>query len=192
MTASEENEHPLDGLDPDACYRTMMTERTTLITARRESEDNLIKTIIQISTTLIALTAGFSAQAGVNFSGVSLYIFLGALLLLTSAIIAGLFEHWLSSKAYSQQQKLLEDYYTKTTSSFAEPPANKWVRVSQVASLTTFTSAIFLVSLFAGLQFWEKSDVRKSTSTSTSAAPTSTSTSTAPTSTPTAAAKPGR
>jgi hypothetical protein len=59
MTDTEERKHPLAGLDPHACYQTMMTERTSLITARRESEDDLVKTIVQISTSLIALTAGF-------------------------------------------------------------------------------------------------------------------------------------
>ena len=47
MTDQAIKTHPLDPCDPDQCYQTMMSERTALITARRESEDNLIKTVIQ-------------------------------------------------------------------------------------------------------------------------------------------------
>jgi hypothetical protein len=55
-----EKSHPLDNSDPDQCYAVMMSERTTLITAKRESEDNLIKTVVQLSSAMIVLAAGLA------------------------------------------------------------------------------------------------------------------------------------
>lgn len=181
MTKDNGPSHPLDHLDQDACYQTMMSERTTLITARRESEDNLVKTIIQLSTTMIALTAGFATQSKVTFSNESLMVAVGGIFFLAVATLAGLLEHWFASKAYGQQQKFLEDYYTKKIDQFSEAHANRFVRWSQLSALISFTLAMICVSILAILQIKESSNVsRFSTNTASAASTAAASTNAAP------------
>ena len=167
--------HPLDGTDADACYQVMMSEPTHLITAKRESEDNLIKTIIQIGSALLVVIAGFSAQKDMSLSPASFWVSVAAMVLLVTAIASGLVEHLFSSRAYGQQLKSMEAYYTRVASSFDEPPANKWVIRSQKTALILFAMALIFVTIFAVIQFSEKShDKRKpSASASTTTSPAS-------------------
>lgn len=132
-----------------------MSERTALITARRESEDNLIKTIIQLSSALIVLMAGFVSQAKVEISGLSSGLFAATIAGLVVAVISGLAEHYFASKAYLEQQKLVEDFYQKNISTFGEAPSNKWVRRSQVTAFTSFIAALLCVGIFALLKAGE-------------------------------------
>ena len=67
--------HPLDDCDENECYKTMMAERTVLIAAQRDAQDNLIKTIIQLSSALIALMAGFITQSKLSLSASSKIVF---------------------------------------------------------------------------------------------------------------------
>ncbi len=161
MPETSDGKHPLDDCDPNECYQTMMSERTVLITAQRESEDNLIKTIIQLSSTMIALTAGFSAQSNFDISGSSFFAAAIGIIFLVLATFFGLIEHWFASKAYAQQQKLLVDYYQKKISEFEDPKANKCVRWSQRAALISFTIAMIFVAMLAVLQFKESPNVGK-------------------------------
>jgi hypothetical protein len=141
--------HPLDDCDPTDCYQTMMSERTALITARREAEDNLIKTVIQLAAALLALLAGFISQAKFELDLPSLILFGLALTLLALSIIAGLVEQRYSSEAYLDQQKLVEDYFQKKISSFEEPSANKKVRTAQFVAFVSFVGALICLGIFA-------------------------------------------
>ena len=141
--------HPLDPCDPEECYKTMMAERTALITARRESEDNLIKTIVQVAAALIVLMAGFVSQAKVEITGWSLILFGITLVAMIAAIVAGLTEQYFSSKAYLEQQGLVEDFYQKKIWTFGDPPSNKWVRKAQVTAFSCFIAALVSAAIFA-------------------------------------------
>jgi hypothetical protein len=178
-TKSNKPPHPLDGCDEDECYKTMMSERTTLITARRESEDNLIKAIIQLSSALVVLMAGFISNAKIPLSTLSFALFCVSILALGFSIIGGLGEQFFSSKAYQEQQILLEQFYTKEISSFSEAPSNRKVRVSQVSAFVFFVLALFSLSAFAVVQGKGKIDVsQQSPSTTPAAAATPSSAST--------------
>lgn len=164
--------HPLDGCDPTECYQTMMAERTALITARRESEDNLIKTVIQLSAALLALLAGFISQAKITLSLLTLTLFACALAALAVAIIAGLWEQRFASKAYLDQQKLVEDYFQKNIAEFEEPPANKSVRRAQTTAFITFVSALLCLGIFAFVEARESYVEAKGAATSAATAST--------------------
>jgi MFS family permease len=151
----------------------MMSERTALITARRESEDNLIKTIIQLSAALLALLAGFISQAKIRPSALSLSLFGAALFALAIAIVTGLLEQRFSSQAYLEQQKLVEDYFQKKISTFDDPPANKLVRKAQAGAFVSFLVALICLGIFAFAEA-RNSYVEAKGAASTSAAATST------------------
>lgn len=140
---------PLDGCDKDKCYEVMMAERSVLITSRRESEDNLIKTIIQISSALIAVMAGFVAQTDFVLSGIRETLFSISIAAMGLAMIAGLSEHFFSSKAYQEQQVMLEDFYGEYINEFTEAPSNKNVRRAQVAAFIFFVLSLGALGTFA-------------------------------------------
>uniref|UniRef100_UPI0018F87BD2 hypothetical protein n=1 Tax=Allosphingosinicella vermicomposti TaxID=614671 RepID=UPI0018F87BD2 len=168
---NETQPHMLDGCDLDECYKTMMSERTELIKARREAEDTLVKTIIQLSATLIALIAGFITQTSVQVEPRLLPVLILALILLVLSLASGLSEHIFSSKAYLAQQKLVEQFYSRKINSFDEPWENKWVRRCQVASFGLFVSALISLATFSVFQAGEKSNGK---SIATTAAPATT------------------
>ena len=130
----------------------MMSERTALITARREAEDNLVKTVIQLAAALLALLAGFVSQAKLDLSFLDVALFGIVLVALAVSIIAGLWEQRFSSQAYLEQQKLVEDYFQRRIAEFDEPSANKSVRRAQAVAFASFVAALLCLGSFAFVQ----------------------------------------
>lgn len=151
-TRAKISPHPNDGCDDDKCYEVMMNERSTLITARRESEDNLIKTIITLASTLIPLMSGFAFQTNVSLVGWKLVLFGASLAVFGVSIVCGMLEQFFSSKAYQEQQVMLEDFYGKYIDSFTEAPSNKWVRCFQVTAFGAFVIALSCLGMFGFLE----------------------------------------
>lgn len=170
MAQSTRTEHPLDGSDPEECYKVMMSERTELIKARREAEDNLIKTIIQISAALIALLAGFAAQTNAKIDEDLFKYVIISVCFLSVSLIGALSEQIFASKAYSEQQVAVEQYYQKLVSNFQDPPSNKHVRRLQKLSFSCFVIALISLGLFAALQARTKLYVRQKESSASAAA----------------------
>ena len=162
--------HMLDGCDPDECYKTMMSERTDLIKARREAEDNLVKTIVQLSATLIVLLAGFLTQTSVRIYSGNSWMLAVVVLLLIFSLVAGLSEHIFSSKAYLAQQILVEKFYNKEINDFSEPSANRWVRRFQVSAFIFFVGSLSILGFFAFSQMRDKI-YEQATATATATAP---------------------
>jgi hypothetical protein len=127
----------------------MMSERTSLITARRQSEDNLVRTIIQLSSALIAVMAGFLSQSKTLIAGSSSLLLETALLSLGLAIASGLTEHFFSSKASEEQQLLVEQFYQKVIHEFGAAPSNRWVRLSQLSAFIFFLIGLASLGLLA-------------------------------------------
>ena len=157
--------HPLDGRDEHDCYQTMMAERSTLDSARRESEDTIVKTIIQLSTALIALMSGFIFQYSTSIENNIAYLICAAIFLFVIAMCFALAEHFFSALAHAQQIILLENYYTKVSKKFSEAPANRWVRRTRFVSLASFISAIICLSFTTAFQTMSKIDVEQAIST---------------------------
>jgi len=162
--------HPLDGCDENECYKTMMSERTVLVAAQRDAEDNLVKTVIQLSSALVVLMAGFTTQRDLLFTGIRFGLFFVSLACLVAAILCGISENFFSSRAYREQQKLLEDYYSKRISSFTEPKSNAIVRTTQALAFLFFITALLCVAIFAVLEAKGKSNVKQSAATAATGA----------------------
>ncbi|MEE9433302.1 MAG: hypothetical protein V3V15_03590 [Sphingorhabdus sp.] len=158
----------------------MMAERTTLITARREAEDNLIKTVVQLSVAMIVILTGFITQSELTLSGTFYCLFLSSLVLFGLAIVAGLCEQWLSSKAYEAQQVMVEHYYTKKIAEFETPKETAWVRTAQTTALILFVAALLALTILAAIKASEKYDVEKQTNTLTSSIKAQSATTTEP------------
>ena len=156
----------------------MMAERTVLIAAQREAQDTLIKTIIQLSSALIALMAGFITQAKFGLTDTNLVVFSVSVLSFAASIVFGLMENFFGSKAYKEQQIMLEDYYGKYICEFAEAKWNKWVHRAQLGAFLFFVIALLFLAIFGLLEAKGKSDVKQSTATPTAATTTTTTTTT--------------
>lgn len=163
--------HPLAECDDEALYKAMMSERTELIKARRESEDNLVKTIIQLSSALLVVLAGFAVNTDHTFSSFKYYGFSITFIFLIMSIAAGLFEHLASSKAYLDQQRSVEFFYTKKIREFSEPVANMYVRFFQKSQLTLFTLSLIFVAGIATTSLEKNDGERPKQSSPTKALP---------------------
>lgn len=176
--------HPLANVDEYERYKTMMAERADLIKARRESEDNLVKTLVQISSVLIVLIAGMLTQKGVFLAPDSGGYLIIAIFLLIMTLVFGLAEQVFSSKAHSAQQKIVEAYYSLKICTYAEPIENVGVRWSQRLAFSAFLASLAFFGIFSKIQVDNPPYDRTDTSASAaSPAATSTSTSTAAAST---------
>ena len=166
------NPHPNDGCDEDKCYEVMMAERTVLITASRESQDNLIKTIITLASSLIALMAGFASQPSIHLSGFALGAFSTSVGAFGGSIIAGLCEQFFSSRAYDEQLTMLQDFYGKYIDKFSDASSNKYVRACQFIAFLLFIVAFCCLGSFAIFEAGATRNVQQ-TAAASAAAPTS-------------------
>ncbi|MFO6446424.1 hypothetical protein ACLBKU_04700 [Erythrobacter sp. NE805] len=164
------NAHPLDGCDPDELYKVMMAERTELNKARRESEDNFVKSIIQLSSGLLLLLAGFAVNARDKLTDASESLFGFCAFSLLISICAGLAEHHLSAKAHQRQQEIVERYYTKVIKSYSEPLENFYVRMAQLIQFLAFAAALLFLMIIAASQIGETNVRQEKQYTATSAA----------------------
>jgi hypothetical protein len=144
-----EKSHPLDNSDPDQCYAVMMSERTTLITAKRESEDNLIKTVVQLSSAMIVLAAGLANQLDLIRTQTSLALFTAGLIVLSLSILAAVGEQRLSAKGYERQVEEVVAFYTKNKSTIEIPKINAWIERAMNLSLGLFVVGLAIVAIFA-------------------------------------------
>ncbi|WP_156348576.1 hypothetical protein [Sphingomonas sp. Leaf23] len=152
MTEQIDSAHPLDGCADDELYKIMMSERTELIKARRDAEDTLIKTIIQLSSSLITLTAGFVSLTSVRIVPHAIWPLSITLIGLLLAVVSGLLENIFSSRAYSAQQKNLEEYFSKRIKVFEEPKENRYIRITQRVSFGMFSLSLIAIGVFGVLQ----------------------------------------
>jgi uncharacterized protein (UPF0333 family) len=182
--------HPLDGCDEAECYRIMMAERTELIKARRETEDNFIKTIVQLSAALLVLIVGYVIELGSGFSGWRLFFASFALLLLVAAVMLGIFEQYFSSKAYLSQQQQMEAYYQRQTTVFSEPRENACVRRAQISAFICFVLSLLLLVALAILTMGPFYEQQSATATATATATAAPATATASSPPATAASSP--
>lgn len=149
-----------------------MSERTALITARRQSEDNLVRTIIQLSSGLIAIIAAFLSQTKPSISGGSMLLLGVVLFSLGIAIGSGLSEHLFSSKASEEQLRLVEQYYQKAIYEFGTAPSNRWVRISQLSAFGFFLAGLVSLGLLAFIQVGGEYDQEQRINPISSSAPT--------------------
>lgn len=149
----------------------MMSERTELIKARREAEDSLVKTVIQLASALLVLLAGYAVGDDAHLSGLPYWIFCLALVSLSASVVAGLAEHRFSSQAYRAQQDLVEKFYTRQISSFDEPLANKWVKRAQNFQFFAFALSLVIVGSIALIEIGADDEQRQAAASPT-ASPT--------------------
>jgi hypothetical protein len=142
--------HPLDKADPEKCYDAMIAERNLLITAKRSAEDELVKSIVKLSSAALLLIPGF-----VIGSKLPLDTFWSALLMgvgivfLLAAMMTGMLEQFLSSVAYDKQIEIITRYYDRLGKETFDPKSASRVRYAQVGTFTFFALAV--LSLSAGL-----------------------------------------
>jgi preprotein translocase subunit Sss1 len=140
--AESDPPHPLDGTDPDRCYDVMMAERTALITAKRETEDELVRTIIKLSSASLLLLPGLLLTAGGHASSViNGWLTAGAIAFALS-LLAAMLEQFLSSKAYDRQIRISIDFYQRKSTLTSDRTFSGYVRAAQVTAFALFVIGI--------------------------------------------------
>lgn len=106
--------HPLKEIDDRECYDILMRERTLLISAKRESENELIRTLVKLSSAAALIVPGviFSSD-GLSIPEESKqFLFFGIIAFVMSLIFA-LTEQFFSSLAYNAQTRVTIKFYQK-------------------------------------------------------------------------------
>ncbi|MFA7596296.1 MAG: hypothetical protein WCY92_08060 [Novosphingobium sp.] len=145
--------HPLDGKDEWECYDQHIAERNRLIEGKRNSEDNFIKTVIQLSSAIALLVPGFLYSQERMSSQPSNLIILGLSLIFLS-LLAGLSEQFLSSLAYSKQIQKTDEYYKKKTSDVSPPALSKIVSICLFSTFATFLGGVLVISVALLIGAW--------------------------------------
>lgn len=138
--------HPLDGVDEWECYDQLIAERNRLISAKRESEDGFIKTIIQLSSAILLLVPSLVTANSSRFEFGSYSTLIIGLGTIAMALLLSLSEQFSSSLAYQQQIKKTDEYYTKKSTDIDEPSITKIVRALLLLSFISFLIGIFLIA----------------------------------------------
>lgn len=145
--------HPLDGKDEWECYDQHIAERNRLIEGKRNSEDNFIKTVIQLSSAIALLVPGFLYSQERMSSQPSNLIILGLSLIFLS-LLAGLSEKFLSSLAYAKQIQKTDEYYKKKTSDVSPPALSKIVAICLFSTFATFLGGVLVISVALLIGAW--------------------------------------
>lgn len=140
--AESDPPHPLDGTDRDQCYDVMMAERTALITAKRETEDELVRTIIKLSSASLLLLPGLLLTAGGQASSVINGWLTGGAIAFALSLLAAMLEQFLSSKAYDRQIRISMDFYQRKSTVTSDKKFSGYVRASQATAFALFVFGI--------------------------------------------------
>jgi len=145
--------HPLDEKDEWECYDNHIAERNRLIESKRNSEDNFVKTVIQLSSAIALLVPSFLFSIPKSNLGASNLLIFGLALVLLS-LLSGLAEQFLSSLAYGKQIEKTDAYYSKKTSDVSLPVVSKCVKAALIATFMTFFFGVLSLSLAFLLGPW--------------------------------------
>jgi hypothetical protein len=159
--------HPLDGADEDKCYDVLLTERNSLLTAKRASEDDAIKGIIKFSSAALLLVPGAIVAWKIPISGTAIYMLGTGFVLFVLSVIMAFAEQFLSSVAYDKQLNVVTEYYSKRSHEVSHPLSAKRVRLALLGSFFLFSSALLMSSLGLGMLAEDQVMAQKPTSTPT-------------------------
>jgi hypothetical protein len=128
----------------------MMAERTALITAKRETEDELVRTLIKLSSASLLLIPGllFAKEGNTEFI-VNGWLELGAIAFVL-CLLCAMLEQFLSSKAYDRQIKISMDFYQKRSEKTSDEVFSACVRWTQSIAFLLF--AIGIVTSAIGIR----------------------------------------
>lgn len=136
--------HPLDGADEEKCYDIMMAERTALHTAKRASEDELIRTIVKLSSASLLLIPGLVLTRGSEaIRSVSVLLEIGAFSFAV-ALVAAMAEQYVSSLAYERQIKISQRFYQRVSLETEDVKLNRGVRIIQTTAFALFIVGVLV------------------------------------------------
>lgn len=135
--------HPLDGRDDRECYDVMMAERNALVAAKRETEDELVKGIIKLSSGALLLVPGIAVSSEIRIDPhLAVALVLLGLFFFAGALLAGVVEQRLSSVAYDKQIEVTVSYYQKKTIETHDEKSSRHVKIALVTTFVLFCSAV--------------------------------------------------
>jgi hypothetical protein len=120
----------------------MMAERTALITAKRETEDELVRTIIKLSSaSLLLLPSLLFLQKDNIIIYLNIWLIIGAISF-TACLLCAMLEQFLSSKAYDRQIRISMSYYRRLSTITSDEIFSACVRWTQTIAFGLFAFGI--------------------------------------------------
>lgn len=150
MAEADPPKHPAAHVPVDKRHQLLISERNLLVTARAERQNELVKTITQLSSGAILLipTVLLTKDVSVPRFGDAKAFYVGLALLAGSLVLSVLEQH-LSAWAYSEQEKVVIDYYLLKSERDHAVEAAAWVRWSRTGAFIAFVAGLCLAG--AGL-----------------------------------------
>jgi hypothetical protein len=134
--------HSLDGTDPDKCYDVLLSERNSLLTAKRAAEDEAIRGVIRFSGAALLLIPGAILTLDYELPNPQRVLLIVGVILFIGALLASFAEQLLSSWAYDRQITVVSDYYLKKSEATEHRQSARWVARSIWTSFTLFVLAL--------------------------------------------------
>jgi len=125
-----------------------MSERNLLVTAKADRENELVRTLIQLSSAGLLLIPAVvtSQEVDIPRFGQAILFYLG-LISISMALILAVVEQHLSSMAYERQMQIVFDYYTKVSDLDHDKNWVAAVRWSRTFSLVFFSAGVILTAI---------------------------------------------
>lgn len=148
MAEGDPPAHPLAHVTPEKCHELLMAERNLLVTAKADRENELVRTIIQVSSAGLLLIPTVVASKEIQiprFDDAKIF-YLGLISLAVSLVMAIIEQH-LSSRAYARQIEIVFDYYTKKSDNDHDSKSVNAVRWTRTIALALLSIGIVLSAI---------------------------------------------
>jgi hypothetical protein len=139
--------HPLDGSDEDKCYDVLLSERNSLLSAKRSAEDEAVKGIIKASSAILLLIPSALITWNVPISDFQIKLISAGAALILIALISAFSEQMLSSWAYNKQIATVTSYYQRLSKDVSHKLSGRLVTLALIVSYTSFTIGVTATSL---------------------------------------------
>jgi hypothetical protein len=121
----------------------MISERTSLLTAKRETEDELVRTIIKLSSAALLLIPGILVTSGISLPrGWSIILLSGGAAFFVASLIAAMLEQFLSSRAYEKQVAVSQAYFQQLSVITHDEESARQVRLAQLTAFGLFIAGV--------------------------------------------------
>lgn len=148
MAEADPPPHPLAQVEPGQRHELLMAERGLLVAAKADRENELVRTIIQVSSAALFLVPAIITTKDVSIPRLSDAVLLySGLTLIGASILLSVAEQHLSSNAYARQIDIVFDYYTLKNDYDCHEGSLRWVRWSRISALGSFSLGIILAAI---------------------------------------------
>lgn len=147
MDKDPSNNHPLGHVDSLKCYEWMLAECAALNASRQAREDQIVSSIIQISSAAILAVPGIIFATDIKIPSFleSPFLYIGLISFIT-AMISALAEQHYSAIAHDRHIEIVYKYYTKVSDITEDAVSRQNVKTARKFAYASFIVALITTS----------------------------------------------